>query len=439
MIEMLAKHSSNYTHAPYWLEDTSIKAAPATFQHQDLPASVDVVIVGGGFTGLSAAITLIRAGLKVALFEAGHLGSGASTRTGGMLGPSFSKLGVNGLERHYGRDQVHASIKESLVAFDWLVKFIRDEQIDCDLQICGRFRGASHPSHYAGLVEQANELAKIVDFPAIEVSRNEQMQEVGSNRYYGGLVYPTDGAVQPAKLFRGLCQIAQKDGAMLVEQTPVRHVEKQNGKFTVRFDNGEIKAGHVIIATNGYTGGAFSQFKRRLIPIRSAIIATEELPEAVIRSVSPKLRCHGSTERLSAYYRPSPDGKRILFGGRAFGRGDRPDLYSHYLRNFMVRLFPQLQTAKIDYAWSGLVAYTFDHVPHIGELDGLHYAMGYCGSGVGRSNYFGRKIAQKVMGLAEGRTTFEDYPFKGRPFYYGNPWFLPAIMKWHELADRMGL
>ncbi|OSQ38536.1 FAD-dependent oxidoreductase [Thalassospira mesophila] len=435
---MLAKHSSTYTHAPYWLEDTSIAAAPATFRRHALPAFADVVIVGGGYTGLSAAITLVRAGLKVAVLEAGQLGNGASTRTGGMLGPSFSKLGASGLERQYGRDQVHASIKESLAAFDWLVTFIRDENIDCDLQICGRFRGASHPKHYAGLVEQATALAKIVDFPAIEVSPGQQHGEVGSNRYYGGIVYPTDGAVHPAKLFRGLCQIAQNEGAMLVEQTPVRNVEKQNGQFTVHFDNGQITAGHVIIATNGYTNGAFSQFKRRLIPIRSAMIATEELPDQVIRSVSPKLRCHGSTERLSVYYRPSPDGKRILFGGRAFGRGDRPDLYSQYLRNFMVRLFPQLAAVKIDYAWSGMIAYTFDHVPHIGELDGLHYAMGYCGSGVGRSNYFGRKIAQKVLGLAEGRTTFEDYPFKGRPLYSGNPWFLPAIMKWHELADRMG-
>ena len=168
------------------------------------------------------------------------------------------------------------------------------------------------------------------------------------------------------------------------------------------------------------------------------MIATEELPESVVQSVSPKLRAHGGTERLVAYYRPSPDGKRILFGGRAFGRGDQPQLYSKYLQDFMIRTFPQLSETKIDYAWSGLIAYTFDHVPHIGKLDDMNYAMGYCGSGVGRANYFGRKVAQQVLQLAEGKTSFDAFPFKGRPLYNGTPWFLPAIMKWHDFADRQG-
>ncbi len=435
---MLAKHLSTYTNSPYWIANPDDACQFSTFSRHDLPSSVDVAIVGGGFTGLSAAITLARAGMSVALFEAGELGSGASTRNGGMLGPSFGKLGVHGMERQYGREQVHASIKESLVAFDWLVNFIRTENIDCDLTICGRFRGASHPDHYSDLVTQADELSKIVDFPAIEVGREHQREEVGTDAYYGGLVYPTDGCVQPAKLFTGLCQIAVRDGAMLLSNCAARSVERQNGKFDVHLDDKKVTASHVILATNGYTAGPFNRFKRRLIPIRSAMIATEELPEEVIRQVSPKLRCHGGTERLSAYYRPSPDGRRILFGGRAFGRGDQPRQYVPYLQDFMTRLFPQLATARIDYAWSGMIAYTFDHVPHIGVLDGIHYAMGYCGSGVGRSNYFGRKIAQKVLGLAEGSTTFDKYPFKSRPFYTGTPWFLPAIMRWHEFADRRG-
>ncbi|MEC8484130.1 MAG: FAD-binding oxidoreductase, partial [Pseudomonadota bacterium] len=403
-----------------------------------MPTKVDVCIVGGGFTGMSAAITLARAGMKVAVLEAGRMGEGASSRNGGLLGPSFSKLGVDGLERQYGRENVHTSIRESLTAFNWLVDFIREEKIDCDLNLCGRFRGASHPSHYAGLIEQAEELAKVVDFPAIEVPKSRQHEEVGSNAYHGGVVYPTDGALQPAKLFAGLAQIAASEGVFLCEHTKVRNVDKQVSGFNVAYDGGHLQADQVIIATNGYTDGQFSEFKRRLIPIRSAMIATEELPESVVQSVSPKLRAHGGTERLVAYYRPSPDGKRILFGGRAFGRGDQPQLYSKYLQDFMIRTFPQLSETKIDYAWSGLIAYTFDHVPHIGKLDDMSYAMGYCGSGVGRANYFGRKVAQQVLQLAEGKTSFDAFPFKGRPLYNGTPWFLPAIMKWHDFADRQG-
>jgi glycine/D-amino acid oxidase-like deaminating enzyme len=435
---MLAKNISTYTNMPFWLADTSLASKIHTNARFEIPQKVDAVIVGGGFTGISAAITLARAGLKVVLLEAGHLGEGASCRNGGLLGPSFSKLGVDGLERQYGRDNVHETIRESLVAFNWLVDFIKEEGIDCDLSLCGRFRGASHPSHYAGLIEQAEELAKVVDFPAIAVSRQDQFEEVGSNAYHGGVIYPTDGTLQPAKLHRGLCQIAQQAGVLMLEHTKVRDVSKQGASYKVQYDGGVIDADQVIIATNGYTGGEFDKFKRRIIPIRSAMIATEELPESVIRSVSPKLRAHGGTERLVAYYRPSPDGKRILFGGRAFGRGDQPQLYSKYLQDFMIRTFPQLEEAKIDYAWSGYVAYTFDHVPHIGKMDDMHYAMGYCGSGVGRANYFGRKIAQQVLNQVEGKTSFDGFPFKTRPLYTGTPWFLPMIMKWHDFADRRG-
>lgn len=435
---MLAKHLSTYTNMPFWLADTSYNRTFQTTPRYQMPTKVDVCIVGGGFTGMSAAITLARAGMKVAVLEAGRMGEGASSRNGGLLGPSFSKLGVDGLERQYGRENVHTSIRESLTAFNWLVDFIREEKIDCDLNLCGRFRGASHPSHYAGLIEQAEELAKVVDFPAIEVPKSRQHEEVGSNAYHGGVVYPTDGTLQPAKLFAGLAQIAASEGGFLCEHTKVRNVDKQVSGFNVAYDGGQLQADQVIIATNGYTDGQFSEFKRRLIPIRSAMIATEELPESIVQSVSPKLRAHGGTERLVAYYRPSPDGKRILFGGRAFGRGDQPQLYSKYLQDFMIRTFPQLSETKIDYAWSGLIAYTFDHVPHIGKLDDMNYAMGYCGSGVGRANYFGRKVAQQVLQLAEGKTSFDAFPFKGRPLYNGTPWFLPAIMKWHDFADRQG-
>jgi len=435
---MKSNQQPTYTNVPYWLADQSFNLAGLTGTDKSMPNRADVVVVGGGFTGMSAAITLARAGRQVVLLEAAKFGSGASSRNGGMLGPSFSKLGVEGLERHYGKEQVYETIRESLFGFQWLVDFIRQENIDCDLQMCGRFRGASHPSHYAGLVAQAEALEKVVDFPAIEVSRQDQLAEVGSYAYHGGLIYPTDGTLQPAKLFLGLLEIAKREGVILLDYTPVEQIERQGKVFDVRYQGGRLSADDVIIATNGYTGEQFGKFRRRVIPIRSAMIATEELPEEVIRSVSPKLRCHSGTERLVAYYRPSPDGKRILFGGRGQGRGDRPEIYSRYLQDFMRRLFPQLASARIDYAWSGYVAYTFDHVPHIGVMDGLHYAMGYCGSGVGRSNYFGRKVAQKVLNLTDGKTAFDNFPFKTRPLYTGHPWFLPMIMKWHDFADRKG-
>jgi len=434
----MANKQPSYKILPYWLADKTLDLSLNESMKDSKEKQYDVAIVGAGFTGLSAAITLLRAGRKVIIFEAGELGQGASCRNGGMLGPSFSKLGVDGLEKQYGIEQVYATIRESLHAFNWLVDFIKAENIECDLDVCGRFRGASHPSHYAGLIEQADAISRLVDFPAIEVTPQQQQDEVGSNAYYGGIVFPTDATLNPAKLYQGLLTLAIKEGACILDHCKVNKIEKQSSLFSVFTEQQTYLADDVIIATNGYTQGQFAKFKRRIVPIRSAMIATQELPLELVRSVSPKLRCHGGTERVVAYYRPSPDGKRILFGGRASGWGDQPRLYTKYLRAFMLRLFPQLSKIEIEYAWSGLVAYTFDHVPHIGEMDGMHYAMGYCGSGVGRSNYFGQKIAQKVLNLSDGKTSFDDFPFNSRPLYTGTPWFLPAIMKWHSYADKKG-
>jgi glycine/D-amino acid oxidase-like deaminating enzyme len=140
-----------------------------------------------------------------------------------------------------------------------------------------------------------------------------------------------------------------------------------------------------------------------------------------------------------AYYRPSPDGKRILFGGRATS-GDKPLANARKLRQSMLELFPDLENVRISHSWSGLVAYAFDHVPHLGEHDGMFYAMGYCGSGVARASYFGTKLGHKMLGeTAQGSTAFHDLAFDSRPLYTGNPWFMSPIIQWHRALDRLGL
>lgn len=428
----------NLSKTPYWLTDPRLKLSSFVTDPREIPSTCDVAIVGGGFTGLSAAITLARAGRQVTVFEASPLGTGASCRNGGLLGPSFNKLGLDGITSQYGKDRTHAVIKESVVAFNWLVDFIATEKIDCELNVCGRFRGASHPKHIKGLIEQVEELSEIIDFPAVVLTKEQQLNEANSSRYYGGIVYPHDATLHPALLYQGLLEIATKAGVKIFEKNAVENIVNQGDNFELALDHQSVLASEVIIATNGYTGTQFGKFRRRVLPIRSAMIATEELPEEVIRSILPKLRCYMGTERVVSYYRASPDGKRILFGGRASGRGDQPEKYAAFLRQLMVTYFPQLSEVKIDYAWSGMVAYTFDHIPHIGQIDGLYYAMGYCGSGVGRSNYFGQKIAHKLLGDENGKTAFDDFPFKTRPFYTGTPWFLPVILRWHSFADSMG-
>jgi glycine/D-amino acid oxidase-like deaminating enzyme len=170
------------------------------------------------------------------------------------------------------------------------------------------------------------------------------------------------------------------------------------------------------------------------------MIATEELSPELIAKLMPKARMYGDSRRLVAYYRPSPDGKRILFGGRATSIVDNPIKNARLLRQSMTDIFPELKFNATSHVWSGLVAYTFDHAPHLGQQDGLYFAMGYCGSGVARSTYFGQKLGYKMLDQEErGRTAFDDIPFETKALYVGNPWFMPMVLNWHRFADRFGL
>ena len=425
-----------YSNTPFWHQifDAPFKTLPL----EELSQHLDVIVVGSGFTGLSAALTLARAGKSVAVIEANDLASGASSRNGGLLGPSFHKLGLAGLEKKFGRETADELLKESLRGFNWLLKFIETESIECDLKHCGRFRGALKEKHFSKMCQQAESLAAKLDYPIEIISKSQQHTEVGSDKYHGGVVYTKDASLHPAKLVNQLIERCQDAGVSFVSHAKVRDISQTYAGFKVQIEQRCVEASAVLIATNGYTGNLTRPLKKRILPIRSSMIATPPLPKELIDSVSPKQRSHGGTDRLVFYYRTSPDGQRLLFGGRALAYADKPDEYYHFLRKNMVSLFPQLQGVAISHAWSGLVAYSFDHIPHLGLNNGLYYAMGYCGSGVARANYLGHKIALKMLG-ENGDTVFDQFEFPTKALYNGHPWFMPAVLHWHSLADKLGL
>lgn len=427
--------ANEFSNTPFWHDDIDLSVATTSLEQVD--DDYDVLIVGSGFTGLSAALSLARAGKSVVIMEAQDIASGASSRNGGLLGPSFHKLGLQGLIDKFGHDTANAVLQESLKGFDWLLEFIEKEQIDCDLQRCGRFRGAIKQQHFKSLCVQAESLAKALDYPIDIIEKSQQHQEVGTDKYQGGIVYKKDACLHPAKLVKGLIGKCQQAGVTLVAQAAVSHIKDNYAGFTVTVEQRQINAGAVLIASNGYTQDVTADLKKRVLPIRSSMIATAPLSKELMASISPKLRTHGGTDRLVFYYRPSPDGQRMLFGGRALSMLEKPAEYHHFLRQSMLNLFPQLNEVPITHAWSGLVAYSFDHVPHLGLNNGLYYAMGYCGSGVARANYLGHKIALKMLG-EDGSTVFDQFEFPSKCFYSGNPWFMPAVLRWHSFADRWG-
>lgn len=420
---------------PYWWE-----AAPRPQEEPaDLPAQVDALIVGGGYSGLCTARIMSQAGKSVLVCEAEQIGFGASTRNGGMLGPSFHKLGVEGLKAHYGTERTHAILRESVGFVDFVKRLLEEENIDCEFRRSGRFRCASRPAHYEQMARELEPLIETTGVEAEAVPASRVREEIGTDRFHGGIRYQIDGGLHPGKYHDGLVRVVRESGGIVAADTEVTNIQRSSNGFLVSTSRGDVEAGQVAVCTNGYTKKVTQWFRRRLIPIRSAIITTEALDAGLMAQLMPTQRMYGDSRRIMAYYRPSPDGSRILFGGRATS-ADNALQNAKLLRQSLLEIFPQLEHTRITHSWSGLVAYAFDHVPHLGQHDGLFYAMGYCGSGVARSSFFGTKLGHKMLGnKEEGACAFDDLPFNTRPLYTGRPWFLPAVIRWHRLIDKLGM
>ena len=429
--------TDQYNEIPFWHLDVK----NPNKLNDKIPQSADFCIVGAGFTGLATALHLLKAGKSVVLFDAMKLGHGASGKNGGMVGPSLHKLGLDGLSQKYGKTKALAILQEGINAIDYFPQFIKSENIDCDLKMTGWFRGITNQKDLDQVIIDCENLMNLKGFKFEVVKGSDVQSEIGSDLYKGGVIYPRDGGLHPNKLLMGLVKKIVDLGGQIFEETLVGDIIKTPNGFETTTNKGTMVSDKVVIASNGYSkrfSGKFSSyFYKRLLPITSAMIATEQLPLELINRLFPKRRMHGGNHRLVQYYRASPDDKRVLFGARGTDQWDRPIQNGQGLKSNLCRIFPELNNVKIEYSWSGKVAYTFDHTPHLGIHDGLYYAIGYCGSGVTRSIYLARQLSRRILGQDDCQTAFDDLSFETKPFYYGNPWFMPAILKWHNFLDNI--
>lgn len=407
----------------YWAEPP-----PATVARGPLPKETDIAIVGSGFTGLAAALVLLEAGKSVCLFEAHEAGHGASTRNGGIASGNLAWQ-PSQLAARFGRPQAREITAEGMAARAHLAALIARLNITCDFAPSGRFRGATTPKAYEALAREAELLRGLGDIPVEMVARQRQTGEMGTERYFGGELRHDIGGLHPGHLHRGLLDRVTAAGGTLFDRTPVLGIDKRANGFDVRLAKATVRAGHVIAATNGYTDASLPWLRRRIIPIESQMIATEPLPPRLMAQLMPKGRMAGDTARLVNYFRPSPDGRRVLWGGRA-GRG-------RHLGRAMAHVFPELAHIRITHSWTGFVAYSFGRMPHVAAHDGIIHAAAYCGSGVVWGPWLGRKAALKILGDAEGDSVFDRQAFETRPFYGGTPWFLPAAMAWKGFHDQL--
>ena len=428
---------ADFQESNYWLT-TATMPAGTVGEH---PSRVDVAVIGAGYTGLSAARVLAKRGVKVAVLEANSIGWGASSRNGGMVLTGM-KLDVGTLSKRYGMELTRRMYADSLASIDLVEQIVREENIACDFSRCGHLEVACKQSHFDSYARSVETIAREFNHQLRIVPRDELTSEIGSEIYFGGMVDETSAGVNPARYVAGLAAAALKAGGLIYENTRVPEISKTSAGgavgFEVRTSRGNILAAHVLVATSGYTSSTTPPLRKKIIPLGSYIIATNRLPDALARELSPRNRMIYDSKHFLYYYRLTPD-NRMLFGGRAAFFPETADTIrrsAEILRRGMVEVYPQLRNTKIAYAWGGTVDFCFDTMPHAGQVDGIHFALGYAGHGVAMATFLGSKMADKICGTAD-EIPYAAIPFPGAPLglYREKPWFLPFAGAYYKVLD----
>ncbi len=417
---------------PLWMQNVELPPPSS----RPLPSRVDVLVIGAGYTGLSAARETAKAGRSTLVLDAGEVGAGCSSRNGGQVAYSI-KPSFNALKAKFGAELAFGICRDGLDAVEYL-RNLAKQQIDCDWREVGCFFGAHTARHYGQMARDAENQPRGLEQRISIVPKTDQRGEIDSDFYHGGCVYHDDASVDPTRLLLALFRRAVDGGAWVVDRCPVGAIKPIRDGFEALTPRGVVHARQVLLATNGYSGPLSPWHRRRVIPIGSYQIATEPLGADRVRSLIPHGRNIVDSRRVVVYFRASADGERIIFGGRAALAEKDPLTCVPRLRQMMARIFPQLKSVPVSHAWAGWVAYTFDTLPHLGQHDGIYYCMGYCGQGVPLAPYFGKRIGQQMLGLEEGRTALDGLPFPSRPYYHGKPWFLAPSVFAYRLLDAVG-
>jgi len=402
-----------------------------------LPDQCDLLVIGAGYTGLSGAIAAHEAGAKVVVIDAGQPGQGASTRNGGMVG-AHPRLGWDKLKTLFGEDVANGVFAEAAPALQFVEDLIEREDIACDFQRSGRIQLAWTQKQFAAQKAVAENVRSRTGIPCEIIERDGLHQEINTQRFFGGMLIPSHASVQPYKYHAGLLNAVLRRSIPVIGHCAATALMLEGTKHRVVTAKGAITADKVLLATNGYTAGPFAWFQRRVFPLPSYLIATEELPSNLIGHLAPGRRMMVETRARYSYFRVSPDGKRIIYGGRASMREIGLPAAAKRLHQTMVQVWPELADTKVTHAWWGNTGYTFTHMPNVGAQNGVHYAMGFSGSGTVMAPYLGAKAAWQAIGDPRGQTAYSDTALKTHWMHPGRrPHFLKLADVWYrQWVDR---
>ena len=398
----------------------------------------DVCIIGGGFTGLSAALHLAEGGASVVVLEAGVVGSGASGRNGGQVIPGL-KLDPSELEAEFGAERGARLTELVGGAADFVFDLVRRHRIECDARQDGWIKACHSEAALRAARHTAAEWSRRNG--AVEAIDRVRIAELtGTDAYIGGFVDHRGGVVQPLSYTRGLARAAQQAGARIHERSVAATPRRGGGEWVVSTASGSVRAAHVVIGTNGYTDlagaqGPWPKLARTVVPVYSYIAATAPLSDDLRRSILPKGQAVSDSRRLLRYFRLDAAGRMVMGGrGRMRESSDRSD-YANIIAS-AIELYPRLGACDWGFVWGGKVAVTLDHLPHLHELaPGVHAALGYNGRGVAMATVMGKVLADRVLG--GGAPAFPESPLRPIPFHRGRRPVFELIVAWKRILDRM--
>jgi len=424
--------------ASFWAASARERCRPSRLTSS---LDVDVAIIGGGFTGLSAAHYSNLSGCSVAVLEANQIGWGASGRNGGNAVPRY-KPTFPELENRYGRDIAIGMYRTAHDALATLEQIINHHALGCDFVRCGLLTPLVSENDITRFERDAEWLRRhIGDTAPSMLNRQETAYALGTEFYTASYLEPRAAALHPFEYCQSLGSALVRCGVYLFSETPILSWRSNDGYIYARTPEGSVRARQLIIATNGYSDltAAGQSIEKTIVPVASAIIATQVLAEELRTTILPEGHVVTDAKRLTNYYRILRDGS-LLFGGRGgASSSDSPRIYEN-LRRSMVRIFPQLKDLPIKYRWFGLVAVTLDSLPYIGtQQKNIHFALGYNGRGVALSALLGRELARRATGEARetlgplSERRFDRIPFHGLR--------VPAkqlAIKYMQLVDKLG-
>ena len=420
-----------------WRETATLAPVPHALS---AAAIADIAIVGGGYTGLSAALRAVERGLKPVVLEATEVGFGASGRNGGVVSTKY-RVSLSAIAKHHGVDVARRMNQLGHDAMDSVEQYVESFDIGAaGFTKSGNLRCAHSLHTLVGLTEEAATIRDTFGDTYLRVLDAEECAyETGSRDFVGGVLNTHAGVIHPLNYARGLAQAVRNGGGEIYEQSAVHDIVQTGDGVEVVTSQGSVRAGRLILATNGYSDltKATSGIRTAVVPFRSAMVASEPLPASIFETLMPNGRSYSETRRMMRWFRRIDD--RMLFGGRgAFGKTDSIAAFTA-LETAMKKIFPQLASRRVTHRWSGLVAMTMDSLPQIGLVNPrTAFSLGYNGAGIAMATLLGRHAVDLVLGeQPELGPMLRPRP-QGTPFYFLREAGIRTVAGWYQFLDRIG-